>query len=84
MWDHHAVLALRPACSGTDAMDDGPSIRTASLIYDFDTTLDLPHDAQRRYLFCTCFTIVSPLGDPRYPNIPWLGRVAPASGGVGP
>jgi hypothetical protein len=55
VWDYHVVLALRPASSGTDAVDDGQSIRTASLIYDFDTTLDLPYDAQRRYLFQNYF-----------------------------
>lgn len=46
VWDYHVVLVLRPMPSKDD-IDDGQNVRTSSLIYDLDTTLNLPHDAQR-------------------------------------
>ncbi|KAF9792885.1 N-terminal glutamine amidase-domain-containing protein [Thelephora terrestris] len=53
VWDYHVVLVLRPVLSDEDddTLNGVLSIRTGSLIYDFDTTLDLPYDAQRGYLF---------------------------------
>ena len=48
VWDYHVVLVIRPVPSeGSDDMDDGQNTRTGSLIYDLDTTLDLPYDAKR-------------------------------------
>ena len=43
------MLLLRPIPKEDDA-DDGQNIRPASLIYDFDTTFDLPYDAERECL----------------------------------
>ena len=42
VWDYHVVLVLRPVPGECD----GQTIRTGSWIYDFDTTLDLPYDAE--------------------------------------
>ena len=50
IWDYHVVLVLRPLSSRQDDMGDGGNSHTGSWIYDFDTTLDLPYDAQRGYL----------------------------------
>ena len=50
VWDYHVFLVLRPLLSTQHDMGDGENSHTSSLIYDFDTTLDLPHDAQRGYL----------------------------------
>jgi len=51
IWDYHVVLVLRPLSSARQHdMGDGENCHTGSLIYDFDTTLDLPYDAQRGYL----------------------------------
>ena len=52
VWDYHVVLALRPRYSSQDDGDDGGSSHTASWIYDFDTTLNLPHDARGGFI---CF-----------------------------
>ena len=49
VWDYHVVLLLRPVPSECDA-DDGQNTRATSLIYDFDTTLDLPYDAESECL----------------------------------
>jgi len=57
VWDYHVVLVLRPLSGQGDAEDE-ESIRTGSLIYDFDTTLDLPHDAQGGYLIHTIVLLV--------------------------
>jgi len=50
IWDYHVVLVLRPLSFSQDDMGDGGNSHTGSWIYDFDTTLDLPYDAQRGYL----------------------------------
>ena len=45
-----------------DDTDDGEDSHTGTLIYDFDTTLDLPYDAQGG---CSIHKVLSrPLGDP--------------------
>jgi len=74
VWDYHVVLVLRPVFSGPGDVGDGQGIRRRSLIYDFDTTLNLPHDAQGGYLFRR----LSPRrpANPRFPNIVSTGRAA--------
>lgn len=61
MWDYHVVLVLRPLLDAArDDTDDGENSHTGSLIYDFDTTLDLPYDAQGG---CSIHKVLShPLG----------------------
>lgn len=52
VWDYHVLLLLRPVVSaGPDEINDGQSVRPGSFIYDFDSTLDLPCDAQGLSLF---------------------------------
>ncbi|KAF9646275.1 hypothetical protein BDM02DRAFT_3130510 [Thelephora ganbajun] len=69
VWDYHVVLVLRPLFSSRDDMDDGKNSRTGSLIYDLDTTLDLPYDAQY-YLKQTFPYIAEPSGlDAEYHRI---------------
>ena len=46
VWDYHVVLVLRPV-PGEGDVDDGQTIGTGSLIYDLDTTLQLPDDTKR-------------------------------------
>jgi len=71
VWDYHVVLVLRPA-PGEDDTEGGRNIRAASWIYDFDTTLDLPYDAEREYLI---HRILPFTGDPH------PGRAVPPSNG---
>ena len=60
LWDYHVILLLRPLSSDRDDMDDGENSHAGSLIYDFDTTLDSPCDARRRYLIHRLSVITLP------------------------
>lgn len=60
LWDYHVILLLRPLSSDQDDMDDGENSHAGSLIYDFDTILDSPCDARRRYLIHRLSVITLP------------------------